>query len=137
MDKTLRILQLNVGKQDVVQHSLLNDEAIKDFGFLAILEPHSWKDGDTLIVAPMGHYNWTKFTPTVQHTGRWAIRSMLWVCKDLEVVQLAVESPDITAALLSLPERAILVASVYIPPQDNAALQKALELLRQLIEDAR
>ena len=32
MSSVLYVLQLNVGKQSIVQQSLLNDEDIKDFG---------------------------------------------------------------------------------------------------------
>jgi hypothetical protein len=65
MSSTLQILQLNVRKQSMVQQSLMNDEGLRDFGILAITEPHVWKQGDTLIIAPIGHPNWTRMIPTV------------------------------------------------------------------------
>lgn len=46
---------------------------------------------------------------TTQHEGRWAIRSMLCIRRDLEAMQIAVESADITAAVLHLPDRSILI----------------------------
>src|SRR5690349_17089782 len=88
MSRTLQILQLNVRKQSMVQQSLVNDEQLRDFGVLAITEPHVWKQGDTLAIVPMGHSNWTRLIPTVQEAGRWAVRSMLWVRKDLEAEQV-------------------------------------------------
>jgi hypothetical protein len=60
----------------------MNDEKLRDFGVLAITELHVWKQGDTLVIVPMGHSNWTRMTPPVQEEGRWAVRSMLWVRKD-------------------------------------------------------
>jgi hypothetical protein len=69
----------------MVQQSLMNDEQLRDFGVLAITEPHVWKQGDTLITVPAGHSNWTRMIPTVQEEAGWAVRSMLWVRKDLEV----------------------------------------------------
>ena len=108
MTKVFQILQLNVGKRDMVQQSLLNDESLKDFCVLVVSEPYSWRDGETLVVAPIRHHNWVKMIPTVQHEGRWAIRSMLWVREDLEAAQLPVGSADITAATLHLPDRSIL-----------------------------
>jgi hypothetical protein len=51
MSDTLKILQLNVRKQNPVQLSLMNDEQLKDYEVLAIQEPHAWKSGDTLMVA--------------------------------------------------------------------------------------
>jgi hypothetical protein len=38
---------------DTTQHSLLNDQKLKDISILAIVEPHSWRKGETLTVAPM------------------------------------------------------------------------------------
>jgi endonuclease/exonuclease/phosphatase family metal-dependent hydrolase len=70
MSSILQILQLNVRKQSMVQQSLMNDEKLRDFGVLAITEPHVWKQGDTLVIVPMGHSNWTRMTPTVQEEGR-------------------------------------------------------------------
>jgi hypothetical protein len=36
----LRIMHLNVGKRRLVQYSLLNDETIKDFDAIAVVEPY-------------------------------------------------------------------------------------------------
>jgi len=47
--------------------------------------------------------------------GRWAIRGMLWVNKDLEAEQVQIQSPDVTAATVRLPDRIVLAASVYVP----------------------
>ena len=77
MCSTLQILQLNVRKQSMVQQSLMNDEKLRDFGVLAITEPHVRKQGDTLVIVPTGHPNWTRMIPTEQEEGRWAVRSML------------------------------------------------------------
>jgi hypothetical protein len=78
MSRVFQILQLNVGKKDKVQLSLLNDENLENFSVLAVLEPHSWRDRETVVVAPIQHHNWIKFLPTAQDTiGKWAIRSML------------------------------------------------------------
>jgi exonuclease III len=136
MDRTFQILQLNVRKRDMVQQSLLNDESLKDFSALAISEPYFWKneENNAIVVTPVQHHNWTKMIPTTQHEGRWAIRSMLWIRKDLEAMQVAVESADITAAILRLPDRSILISSIYVPPTNPGELQRVLLLLRQLIE---
>ena len=58
---------------------------------------------------------------------------MLWIRRDLEARQIAVDSADITAAVLRLPDRSILIISVYIPQSDLAALQQMLLLLQQVI----
>ena len=70
MSSTLQILQLNVRKQSMVQQSLMNDKQLRDFGVLAITEPHIWKQGATLVIVPTGHANWTRMILTVQEEGR-------------------------------------------------------------------
>ena len=119
----------------MVQLSLLNDDSLKDFSVLAISEPYSWrsKENNSTVVIPVQHHNWTKMIPTALHNGRWPIRSMLWIRRDLEARQIAVDSADITAAVLRLPDRSILIISVYIPQSDLAALQQMLLLLQQVI----
>ena len=137
MSSTFRMLQLNVRKQSMVQQSLMNDEALQDFGVLAITEPHIWKRGDALITVPTAHSNWTRMIPTVQEEGRWAVRSMLWIRKDLEAEQIAVESSELTAAVLRLPDRAMLVVSVYVSGHHAEALMRTVGLLRRLIHAVR
>jgi hypothetical protein len=139
MDRTLQILQYNVRKMDMVQQSLLNDESLKDFSALAISEPYLWRDKESnaIVITPIRHQNWTKMIPTTHHNGRWAIQSMLWIRKDLEALQVSVESADITAAILHLPDRSILIGSIYVPPADPMALQHTLQLLQQLIKSTR
>lgn len=135
MHKTLQVLQLNVRKQSMTQHSLLNDERLKDFGVLAISEPHAWRNcNNNVATAPMGHSNWTKMIATTQHGGKWPIRSMLWIRKDIEAEQVPVPSADLTAAILHLPDRALLVVSVYIEGRNTGALLEAMHKLRQLID---
>ena len=36
----VQIMYLNVGKRRTVQHSLLNDEVLKDYTVLTVLEPY-------------------------------------------------------------------------------------------------
>jgi hypothetical protein len=85
----------------------------------------------------MGHPHWTKITPTIQQRGRWAFRSMLWIRKDIEAEQVPMQSSDLTAAVLRLPDRSILVVSVYVEPQDAEALRVAIYELRQVIRGTR
>ena len=125
MSRTFRILQLNVGKREMVQLSLLNDDSLKDFSVLAISEPYSWRNKENnSVVIPARHHNWTKMIPIAVHDGRWPIRSMLWIRNDLEARQIAVDSADITAAVLRLPDRSILIVSLYVP-KGNLAVTPA------------
>jgi hypothetical protein len=59
---------------------------------------------------------------------------MLWIRKDITAEQVPVDSLDITAALLSLLEREVLLFSVYIPCQDTEALEKAVNYIRQVTQ---
>jgi hypothetical protein len=112
MHKSLRVLQLNVGKRDMIQQSLMNDNKIRDYGVVAVSEPYARIIENTVVTSPMGHSYWTKMIPTERHDGRWPIRSMLWVRSDIEAEQIPVASSDLTAAILQLPDRAVLVVSV-------------------------
>jgi hypothetical protein len=137
MHKTLQVLQLNVRKQNTVQQSVMNDEQLQNFEILAISEPYVWRNDDTLITVPMGHLNWTKMIPTTHREGRWAIRSMLWIRKDIEAEQVPVQSADLTAALLRLPDRTVLVVSVYVEGNNPQALRDMLYKANQLIRKTR
>ncbi|KAF4230065.1 hypothetical protein CNMCM8980_005994 [Aspergillus fumigatiaffinis] len=78
----------------------------------------------------------TAIPPRVMHSvprGDSAIRSMLWINKDAEAEQVSVESPDLTAAVIRLPERLIFMASVYVEGGDAHALRDACNHLRKAI----
>ena len=75
--------------------------------------------------------------PSVQRQGRWAFRSMLWIRKDIEAEQVPVQSTDLTAALLRLPDRSVLVVSVYVEGQNEEALVDTVSKLDQLTRETR
>lgn len=62
---------------------------------------------------------------------------MLWINKDVEAEQVAIDSPDITAAIIRLLERLVLVASVYVPGCDPQALRDTCNDLRKTINEVR
>ena len=137
MSRTLRMIQLNVRKQDNVLESLMNDEEIQDATVLAIQEPWARKTKDLLLTTPMSHHKWIKMVPSICREGRWPIRSMLWVNKDVEAEQIAIQSPDMTAAIIQLPERWVLVVSVYVPGVDPQALRDTCNNLQNIILEVR
>ncbi|KAM3543691.1 hypothetical protein ARSEF1564_003451, partial [Beauveria bassiana] len=125
-------------KKPQVCASLMNDEDIADAAVVAIQEPQARLIQGRLMTTPMTHHKWNRLVPTVCNTtGRWAIRSMMWVRKDLDVEQVAIESSDLTAAMITLPERKLLVVSVYVQGVDKQALTDACGLLRATISKAR
>ena len=137
MSRTFRMIQLNVRKQGAVHDSLMNDEEIQDATVLAIQEPQARRIQGRLLTTPMGHHKWTKMVPSTWREGRWAIRSMLWINKDVEAEQVPIESPDMTAAIIRLPSRLILVVSVYVPGADSQALKDTCDNLRKVVMDTR
>jgi hypothetical protein len=137
MSSTFRMIQLNVRKRGEVHDSLMNDEEIQDAAVLAIQEPQARLIKGRLLTTPMGHHKWTKMVPRAFAEGRWAIRSMLWIRKDLEAEQVPIDSPDMTAAVIRLPGRRVLVLSVYVQGQEPRALRETCGQIGRVIEDAR
>ncbi|KAJ5297274.1 uncharacterized protein N7443_008167 [Penicillium atrosanguineum] len=62
---------------------------------------------------------------------------MLWVNRDVEAEQVRIESPDLTAAVIRLPERLIFMASVYVEGGDVSALNDTCDHLRKAITKVR
>ncbi|KJZ68823.1 hypothetical protein HIM_11783 [Hirsutella minnesotensis 3608] len=114
--------------------SLMNDAGLKDFAVLALSEPYARNTGGEVVTSPMGHHNWTKMIPTCTRDGLWPIRSMLWIRSDLEAEQVPVPSADLTAVVLRLEGRAVMVVSVYVQGKNDEALTSAMDLLRDLID---
>lgn len=77
----------------------------------------------------MGHQGWTAILPRERHNGRWVVRSILWVRKDIECEQAIVPSVDLTVTLLRLPDMSMLLASVYVERGNTAALNGTMRLL--------
>ncbi|KAJ5125944.1 hypothetical protein N7526_008121 [Penicillium atrosanguineum] len=59
------------------------------------------------------------------------------VPKDVEAEQVRIESPDLTAAVIRLPERLIFMASVYVEGGDVSALKDTCDHLRKAITKVR
>jgi exonuclease III len=137
MSRVFSMFQLNVRKQGEVHDSLMNDEEIQDTAVLAIQEPHARRIQGQLLTTPMQHHKWIKMVPSTWREGRWPIRSMLWVNKEVDAEQVRIEPPDMTAAIVRLHERQLLVVSVYIPGGNPRVLRESCNTLRKVIHDAR
>ncbi|KAJ0127393.1 Acetyl-hydrolase [Fusarium oxysporum f. sp. albedinis] len=75
--------------------------------------------------------------PAAEREGRWVIRSMLWVSREVEAEQVSIESLDVTAAVIRLPDRLVFTASVYVPGGDAQALQDTCGKLGRAITEVR
>lgn len=115
----------------------MNDGDLEGFAVLALSEPYCFWKEDKVVTVPLGHAKWTKMIPTDRHEGRWPIRSMLWIRKDIECEQVAMPSADMTAALLRLPDRSMLVVSVYVEGANAHALSETIKLLDELMRETR
>lgn len=136
MYKSMQVLQLNMQKRREVQHSVVNDESLKEYAALVISEPYVFEMEGKVRTSPLGHQGWTAILPSERHSGRWAVRSMLWVRKDVECEQVSVPSADLTVVLLRLPDRPVLLASVYVEGGSGAALEETMRLLDDAISGA-
>jgi hypothetical protein len=61
---------------------------------------------------------------------------MLWVRRDIKCEQVDVLSADLTVALLRLPDRSVLLASVYVEGRNGAALDRTMDFLNEAIHTA-
>jgi hypothetical protein len=133
MCKPMQILQLNTQKRREVQHSVMNDVRLKEYAAPVVSEPYVFEMEGKVRTSPMGHQGWTAILPSERHSGRWAVRSMLWVRRDVECEQVSVPSADTTVVLLRLPDRSVLLASVYVEGGSAAALDETIRLLDNAI----
>src|SRR4051812_42329005 len=115
MIRSLRILQANLHKSENVHHALHNDETLRDFTAILGQEPNCFMRRGKVVVPGTGK-NWVCFTPPPRVGSKWPVRSCIWVKADVAAVQLSVACSDITAAAVTIGQRRILMASVYIPP---------------------
>jgi hypothetical protein len=58
------------------------------------------------------------------------------VRRDIEFEQVSAPSADLTVALLRLPDRSVLLASVYVEGANDAALSRTMRLLDDAVSTA-
>jgi len=142
----LRVLHLNAGKRPAVQHSLLNDDSLVDFDALTVVEPYIYQHPLTRAPTISQDRRWQVFTPTTRRSdghARHAFRSAIWVNGRCRATQLLADSYDVTAVLLHLADRKILLASCYEARSADseaareAELEEVLLVLRQTLQEAK
>jgi hypothetical protein len=140
MSGHLRILHLNVGKRKQVQQSLLNDETLKDFDALAIVELYIYRHLQTGKPTVTPYASWQMFTPSVERTNRMprhAFRSLIWVNSRCEAQAVPVDCYDITAVSIRTKGGSILLISAYDPRAARDESQRETQLAHklELVED--
>ncbi|CAM1503401.1 Fc.00g081770.m01.CDS01 [Cosmosporella sp. VM-42] len=117
----------------VVQLSVMNDQDLQQFAVLAVAEPYARTIDGAVVTAPNSHSNWTKMIPTQTHDAQWPIRCMLWIRRDIEAEQIPIPSADLTGAVLRLPDRDVLVISVYVEGKNEERLLAIMEILHHQV----
>lgn len=124
----LHIDQTNMRKWRETTHSFFHDPDFEEASLLLFTEPFASLDSENLPVSvPVYHTKWQPFfpshvfLPTAKRVTRALFRSMIWAAKGPKVQQVPVHHPEITAVILSLQDRTILMVSVYIPHSTSAS----------------
>jgi hypothetical protein len=135
----LRILHLNVGKRPAVQQSLLNDDSIKDFDALTVVEPYIFRHPQTGTPTIAQDRRWEVFKPTTLRTdghARHAFRAAIWVNSRCKATQIPADSYDVAAALIKLKERQLLLVACYEAraADTEAGRERDLEAVLQTVE---
>ena len=95
---------------------MLNDNTLKDFDALAVVEPYIYRHPHTGLPTVPGHQLWQLFTPSIQREDgapRHAFRSMIWVNARCKARAVEVASYDITAVRIDTQQGAVLLLSMY------------------------
>lgn len=90
-----------------------------------------------LIITLIEHMNWIKLLLTTQFENRWAVKSMLWIYKNVEAQQVLINFYNLMAAVLYLQEYTVLIVSIYILCNNKQTLIITMHLIDKLINDAR
>jgi hypothetical protein len=139
MIRDLKIYQANLRKMPETQHSMMNDESLKEFSLLLLSEPHVYKDNDVWKAAPQTHQYWNPTLPNRDDQNT-RPRTMIWTHKDLKARPVPTNTTDLAAALIEIQHRTILVISAYIPHKTSVAdreLQERLRHIRDIVTQTR
>jgi Reverse transcriptase (RNA-dependent DNA polymerase)/Endonuclease-reverse transcriptase len=140
MRKEFKIYQANAGRGLETHHSIMNAEYLKDFALLLIQEPHMFEDEEKAWqVGPRRHMYWNPLLPEPDAENS-RPRAMIWAHKDVVARPVKTHSTDLTAALVEVGRREILVISVYIPPKisrTDRELHESLLLINKIVTETR
>ena len=66
------------------------------------------------MMASLDHVNWWKVTLMKEEDSRYAIRSIMWIRKDLEAEQISIVLSNLMAVMARMDKQKILMMLVYI-----------------------
>lgn len=116
-----KILQANLRKSKDVSQSLFNDDALQSYSAILITKPWAKLNGQIPYTTPFTHMYWQPFFPSCsytpeRHTTSPAFCAMIWINKShANIQQVEVIHQDICLVILTLGNRKIFLASIYIP----------------------
>lgn len=122
MSRSKQFLQMDSQKQRNVQHSMVNDVSPQGHADPLASEPHVFQMDGKVITIPVGRQGHKGILPSRRHNGRWAVRNMLWVRRNLDCEQVPMPSSDLAAALLRLPFRGPAGVAKRLLSQPNTPL---------------
>jgi hypothetical protein len=148
----LRILYLNVGKSLGVQQSLSNDESLKGFDVMTVVQPYIFQHPQTGAPTISQDRRWEVSRPkTIRTNGnaRYAFRAATWVNARYKATQIPADSYDVAAVLLHWKDKrpTLLLFACYkaravnievVREQDLVAMTQTLEAtVRKAQQEAR
>lgn len=116
---------------------LLNDETIKDFQAITVVEPYIFANPDNNETTIPQDYRWQSFRPTTLRTDvlpRFTFRTAIWVNARCKATQIPVECSDTTAVILDTGDAHLLLVASY-EPRDGAGKAEKEEAMRVRIEN--
>jgi hypothetical protein len=131
----VQVMHLNAGKRRAVQHGLLNDETIRDFTALAVVEPYIFQHPQTGVPTISQDRHWQIFEPTEKRRdghARHAFRAALWVNRKCRAISIPADSYDIAAVLIRLQDRSLVVMACYEARNARTEVEREVDLARQL-----
>jgi hypothetical protein len=140
MHKDLKILLANMRKMNGTQQSTMNDTEFSKYSVILITEPYLFQNHEGEFVAtPQYHTHWSPILPNTLSAEE-RPRAMIWTHKDIKIKPVKSTSSDLTAVLIEMNDRKILVIVVYVPAKSSSEdeeLHSRLDYIRSVVSETR
>ena len=128
-------MHLNVGKRRLVQHSLLNDVAIKDFDTIVVVEPYIFQHpriGAPTILQDRYQRVFELIKRRLDRYIRYVFRVAIQVNRRCIAISILVDSYDIAAVLLQLQGRSLTLIAYYEARSRTTEVYREADLAERL-----